>query len=95
MTAITLTRTQADEIDNRLDNYKAEGMAPFGILHGHRILEILDLDDAIDEAGDILKVARDCERDARNSHVDGGREEARAVRQCAALVRKLEARRGG
>ena len=92
MTAITLTRTQADEIDNRLDNYKAEGMPPFGILTGHRILEILDLEDAIDEAEDILKVARDCERDARNSHINGA-EEAKAVRQCAALVRKLKARR--
>lgn len=93
MTAITVTRPQADEISNRLDNYKAEGMAPFGILHDHRILEILDLDDAIDEAEDILKVARNCERDARNSHINGGAEEAKAVRQCAALVRKLKARR--
>lgn len=93
MTAITLTRTQADEIDNRLRNYAAEEMAPFGILHDHRILEILDLDDAIDEAENILKVARSCERDARNSHINGGAEEAKAVRQCAALVRKLKARR--
>lgn len=92
MISAGLTPTQLGEIENRLDNYAAEDMAPFGRLEGTTLV-VLDLDDAIDEAEDIARVARDCARDARSSHRDGGRAERPAVASAAALVCKLKALR--
>ena len=87
MTGLTidLTDLQREEVWYRLDNYEASDDLPgaFGTLNGNT-LTIRDLDDAIDEAEDIARVARD--------HVhDGGFAEMASVTSADALVRKLKA----